>query len=330
VSLYDSFFAAYRVLRDATHTTVQRQALRIVGGTLTDNPATGETVLTIAGGSPLASIVGSAWINVDSADPANPIVSISPAPTTAATALRIMERDASGDAYATKFRPTDDVIFSGLGTLSISQQVASAGDGATGTIKAQNAQQSGNTNGGLLALSGGDGHGTGYGGGAALQVGGVNAFRVAAEANFGGAHVAYLGNGDGPTGLIFPDGTTTVEIAYFPRSTTGDGAPINFTAQDATDGNGGNLQFTTGAKGGGGTANGSMVFGVGGLEFLNLSDDGTRVGDSSNVTTASVDMRGPEAASATTGGAGALPALPMGYLVIKINGTSSKIPYYNT
>ncbi len=331
MSWLDDLFYGYRTIRNALGAdSPTRAILKVVGATITDDPATGATIITIAGGTPLATLTGAGFVHVNSTDPQNPVVSLSPAPASAATPETLVVRDASGDAYFADVYASNGFIATASGALDVHQATAIAGDGADGTIAAQDGTQSGNHDGGNLNLSGGLGHGTGAPGGVALQVGGDTVWAVGIEPLLGGAKVASLGTDlAGPCGIVIEPGVTLFEMVRKPRASVGNAYQTNFSGQDATDGDGGGIQFSTGAKGGGGTRDGVMDFGVGGVALLHLEQGVARLGDNSNSSTSSVELSGPERASATGGSASALPALPQGYLELKINGSTRRFAFYN-
>lgn len=329
MSWLDDLLYGYRTIRNAALSdSPARAILKIVGATITDDPTTGATIITIADGTPLASITGSTWISVGP-DPLNPVVSISPAPTSTATPERLVVRDASGDIYAADFYASNGFIAVASGNFDVHHATAIAGNGADGSITAQAGTQSGNRNGGNLLLSGGLGFGTGVAGGAALQVGGVTAFRVGVEASLGGAKVAYLGVSAAPAGMLIPGDCTACEIMFLERADAGNARDLAISGSSASDGNGGDVQITSGSKGGGGTSHGAVVIGSGGTQLLRCQDGVSTIGDVSNNTTASVILHGPTGTTVgAAGAASALPATPDKYLKILVGATTYVLPLY--
>lgn len=332
MSWLDDLLYGYRTIRNALGAdSPTRAALKIVGATVADDPTTGATIITIAGGTPLATLAGAGFVHVDSTDAQNPVVSLSPAPTAAATPETLVARDASGDAFFADVYASNGFVATAGGNLDLHQATAVGGDGAEGVVTAQAGTQSGDHDGGRLRLSGGLGHGTGANGGATLEVGGVPVLEVYEEPAFGGAKVARLGSVGGVAGLVIEGTTTTCEVQYFPRSTAGNGSNLNFSGQDATDGNGGGISFVGGAKGGSGTKDGKVTIGAGGVEYLKVDDGLVTVGNISNSSTASTKIAGPVGTTVgAAGGASALPAAPTGYLRIRVQGTDRLLPFYDT
>ena len=290
----------------------------------------GCTDVTISGVGAVDSVVGSAWIGVDSTDPAAPIVSVSPAPSTTGAADRIVATDEDGNVTATGMvKVGEGILFAQDGPFSIAQPAASAGSGAAGTIAAQDGTQSGDHDGGVLHLSGGHGHGTGVNGGASLDVAGTSVFQVYEEPAFGGAKVAKLGSIGGVAGLVIEGTTSTCEFQYYPKLVAGNGAGFNISGQDVANGNGGGIQLSGGAKGGGGTKDGAVVIGSGGVELFRADTGIATIGDTSNTVTPSVRLAGPIGTTAgPNGGADPAPANPEKWLRVYDGSTVYRLALY--
>ena len=320
-----------------------QRALRFVGPrfTLADNPTavlndasgagqvTGCTDIGLADVGQVDTISGSAWIAIDSTDPAAPIVSIDPAPSAAADPDTIAARTADGDLVAVKLRPANGIEVPASGAFSISQVEAVSGNGASAEIFAQPAQQSGDHDGGALSLSGGAGHGTGADGGVSLAVGGSRVFEVYEEAALGGAKVARLGVVGAVAGFVIEETATNCEVLFYPKSAAGNGGNLNISGQDASNGNGGGVAIVGGTKGGVGTNDGKVVIGTGGVEYVKADAGLLTLGNVSNSSTASVKIAGPVSTTVgAAGGASPLPATPEKYITIRIQGTDYKLACY--
>ncbi len=206
---------------------------------------------------------------------------------------------------------------------------AATGSGSSGAIYAESAAAGSDGDGGNLVLAGGDGHGTGTYGAVQVQHQGVTVLETTRIPLGGGQSVLRLGVSGGVAGLLVREDSIEFDFVYEALSTAGNGAPMSFTGQDASAGDGGSISFNSGAGGGGGDR-GEIYFLVAGTQLLRLSKDKVvHLGDSSAVVpTVAIDSLLTTTVGAA-GGAAALPATPESYLkIIDKNGATRLIPLY--
>ncbi len=198
---------------------------------------------------------------------------------------------------------------SGIGQQLLIQAQASIDDNRqAGSLElASGAPIGNNSGGGDVYIKGCDGNGTGNGGSITIRSGN-------SPNNHGGQIIIQTGStnqsadsGDIVIRTTMPsvvDGQPGYISLYTENNTNGDGGDILITTGNSNSGHGGNITIHTGI---GSTTDGLLT-----LQSTTI-----------NLTTTTDTIVG------SAGSASALPANPVGYIVLQVNGISYKMPYFN-